>query len=100
MYFVGRLQYNIDRGLYKNHVFPVKKPKASGHCNFLSSIFELTDPISWDFAKSLDGHAKIAKPDSNFDFNILKQKRSYKHTQFGQMEEIIESFPFKKLGAT
>ncbi len=66
-------EYNLDQRLYKNYVFPAKKQKASGQCNFLSSIFELTDPISWDFAKSLDGRAKFASPDSNFDFNIFNQ---------------------------
>lgn len=93
-------EYNLDQRLYKNYVFPAKKQKASGQCNFLSSIFKLTDPVSWDFAKSSDGRTKIAESGSNFDFNILNQKRSYRQTHFSELEKTIESFPFKKLGTT
>lgn len=93
-------EYNLDQRLYKNYVFPAKQQKVKGQCNFLSSIFELTDPISWDFAKTLDALAKTADSSSSLDFNILNQKRSYAHTEFRELEKIIGSFPFKKLDVT
>ncbi|MDD5007237.1 MAG: hypothetical protein PHU49_03595 [Syntrophorhabdaceae bacterium] len=93
-------EYNLDQRLYKNYVFPAKQQKVKGQCDFLSSIFELTDPISWDFAKALDAFAKTSKSSSNPDFNVLNQQRSYAHTEFGVVEKIIDSFPFKKLGIT
>ncbi len=93
-------EYNLDQRFYKNYVFPAKQQKVKGHCNFLSSIFELTDPISWDFAKTLDARAKISKSNTRFDFNILKQKRSYTHTEFSEIEKILDSFPLKKLDVT
>lgn len=89
--------YNLDHSLYTNYVFPAKQQKLGGHCSFLSSIFELTDPISWNFAKSLEGLTKSGSSSSKPDFNILNQKRFYKNTQFGQMEKIIGSLPFRKL---
>ena len=93
-------EYELDQRLYRNYVFPAKQQKVTGQCNFLSSIFEFTDPISWDFAKTLDARAKIAESNSSFDFNILNQKRSYTHTEFRELEIIIDSFPFKKLDVT
>ena len=88
--------YNLHHSLYTNYVFPAKRQKLKGCCSFLYSIFELTDPISWNFAKSLHVDSKIDSSDLNFNFNILNQKRSYKNTQFGQMEEIIGTMPSKK----
>ncbi|WP_320041205.1 hypothetical protein [uncultured Desulfobacter sp.] len=93
-------EYDLDQRLYKNYVFPAKNQKVRGHCNFLSSIFELTDPISWDFAKTLDATNKISDSNTKFDFNILKQKRSYTHTEFSEIERILDSFPLKKLEVT
>ncbi len=93
-------EYNLDQRLYRNYVFPAKQQKVTGQCNFLSNIFELTNPISWDFAKTLDARAKLANSSTNFDFNILNQKRSYIHTEFSELEKIIDVFPFKKLGVT
>ena len=95
-YSLSLPDYNLHRSLYTNYVFPVKRQKIKGHCSFLSSIFELTDPISWNFAKSLQANIKIDSSNSRFDFNILNQKISYKNTQFGQMEQRIESMPFKR----
>ena len=93
-------EYNLDQRLYKNYVFPAKQQKVKGQCDFLSSIFELTDPISWDFVKTLDARAKIADSSTRFDFNILNQERSYTHTEFSEIEKILDSFPLKKLGVT
>lgn len=89
--------YNLNPSLYTNYVFPAKRQKTKGHCSFLSSIFELTDPISWNFAKSLQANKNSESSNSRFDFNILNRKLSYINTQFGQIEEIIDSMQFRKL---
>lgn len=90
-------EYNLDYTLYRNYVFPAKRQKEKGYCSFLSSIFELTDPISWTFAQSIHEHANPTSNNSTFDFNILNQRRSYANTQFGNMERIINSMEFRKL---
>ena len=92
--------YNLDNSLYKNYVFPAKRQKTKGHCSFLYSIFEMTDPITWNFAKSLGAPINIEPPNSSSDFNILDHKLSYKNTQFGQIEKIIGSMKFRKLHTT
>lgn len=89
--------YNLDAGLYRNYVFPAKRYKNKGCCSFLSSIFELTEPIAWNFAKSINGHIKYTSLNSKLDFNIMNRKRAYKHTEFGHMEQIIDAMGFHNM---
>ena len=70
----------------------------NGHCTYLSSIFEFTEPISWDLAMNLCGPTKDSSSTSMINVNLVKQERSYNNTLFGQMEKFIDSLPFQKLG--
>lgn len=89
--------YNLNDSLFTNYVFPAKHYNPVGFCSHLAEMFELTDPISWNFAKGINGHKKSISLNSRFDFNILNQKRSYQHTEFGHMEQILDSMIFSKL---
>jgi len=90
--------YSLDHSLYRNYVFPAKRQKMNGHCTYLSSIFEFTEPVSWDLAMNLCGPTKDSSSTSMININLVKQERSYNNTLFGQMEKFIDSLPFQKLG--
>ncbi len=88
--------YNLDQSLFTNYVFPAKQHKNSGFCKHLIEMFELTEPISWNFAKSLNCPTQTSL-NSKFDFNILNHMRSYQHTEFGHMEQVLNSMSFSKI---
>jgi hypothetical protein len=89
--------YNLEHSLYKNYVFPVRHQKASGHCRSLSGLFEFTEPISWDFALTLCGQPEACESGVGRDFRLMRQRGSYRETQFGQIEEFLGSLPFRRL---
>lgn len=97
-YSVSLPDYDLDNYLYTNYVFPVKNSiRNIGYCDSLSKMFELTKPISWNFAKSISGRTKAPSEKQRFDFNIINQTRSYKHTEFGHMEQILDSMDLIEL---
>lgn len=89
--------YNLDHSLYKNYVFPVQCERASGHCRFLSNLFEFTEPIAWDLAIALCGPRKAYRASFGSEFGLMGQKRPYRNTQFGEIEEFLDSLPFQRL---
>ena len=92
--------YNLSDHLYTNYVFPVKNLKENGYCDYLINRFDFTDPISWNFAKSIDGHTRTTSLSIKRDFNIMNKKRSYQYTEFGHMEELISLLEFNHMGNT
>lgn len=89
--------YDLSDSLFTNYVFPAKHHEHIGFCSHLANIFEFTDPISWNFAKCINGHKKTVNLNSRLDFNIMNQKRSYQHTEFGHMEQILDTMILRKL---
>lgn len=91
--------YNLDDYLFINYVFPAKNHSKSGYCAHLRDMFELTDPISWNFAKSVCVNNKsISERQHIHNFKIVYPIGSYyPHTEFGHMEGIIKSMNFSKL---
>lgn len=92
--------YNLADYLFINYVFPAKNHSKSGYCSHLIDMFELTDPKSWNFAKSAYVNNKsISQRQRINNFNIMNPIGSYYHTEFGHMEQIIKSMNFSKLEA-
>lgn len=93
--------YNLDDSLFINYVFPAKNHSKSGHCCYLRDMFMLTDPISWNFAKSIYVNNRSISPRERIhNFKIVDPIGSYyPHTGFGHMEQIIKSMNFSKLEA-
>ncbi len=80
-----------DSTLQTNYVFPVRSPKRKGHCSHLSSIFKVTDPITWRLFKTVRTFPYISQlPECDLDI-IKGGGISYANTDFGSMQAALNN---------
>ncbi|MGQ9007556.1 hypothetical protein ACTXHP_04895 [Bacillus stercoris] len=79
-------------GLYKNYVFPIKERKSKGHCPYLTSIFEVSQPKSFynsnDLLESTYNKVSIYL-DESIDKDTEGNPIPYENTDLGKMEAIL-----------
>jgi len=102
---------HVSENLYLNEsecyniVMPVSEINAKGYCNHLASIFEMTEPISWQLYKIANGESYIYWQEelNKFDnklpnLEIIKgQIHPYSSSVLGRLELYIESLPVDKI---
>lgn len=89
-----------------NFVFPTEpKLKKNGYCDFLSNIFEISTPISWQLINTIDmnyiksystskSHNIFRFSNNNIEDNFSSQ---YSMTQFYKVEEILQQIPTNQI---
>lgn len=108
------IKYNsthIDTGILNstgelfNLVLPVKENKDEGYCKQLSSIFEMTETISWQLLECAIGGEKFDDEPGAEEVNrkiptieIIKgRKYPYSYSALGSMEFYLDGMPTKKI---
>lgn len=107
------IKYNsthIETGKLKNTgelynlVLPVKENKDEGYCKHLTSIFEMTETVSWQLLQYAIGGETLLGPDGEGvnrkipTLEIIKgRKYPYSYSAFGNMELFLDDMPTKKI---
>lgn len=96
-YFSCRALDKSANRLVVNHVYPVKTLASSGYCSRLTSKFEMTQPVNWQYLLVAPPQSGV-KPNNNtgsFAFGVAGgEPGSYFGTQFHQLELYIDSMEF------
>ncbi|MCY7500133.1 hypothetical protein [Bacillus pumilus] len=82
---------NSNYTLYKNYVFPSKIRSNKGHCSYLESLFEISDPVKYsvlEYPKYRSGNNAISK--FAFDEKIEEFGDDYYSTDFGKLESLCK----------
>jgi hypothetical protein len=75
-----------------NFVFPVKNYGTSGFCSEIQGKFELTEPIGWNVAETVDLPGGAVN--GNFDVEIFRGfPNRYMDTKFFRMECKLSQLP-------
>jgi hypothetical protein len=79
-----------------NYVLPAIDSAGSGHCKWLSGLFEVTDPLSWTYAKAVGTQTKVLYHGRSAGVVTLGQGHHvpYSGTEFGHMESVLDTLTF------
>ena len=87
-------EYPDNPKTYMNYVFPPRTILPSGHCPELCGYFELTEPVTWEYAKSLRdiGFPRLRYTRHEVPIDSLEN-------EFGRAEDGLFTLPVDFIGS-
>jgi len=80
-----------DPALTTNAVFPVRNVAASGHCSRLTQLFEITEPLAWEFVVASGLDAGGSRPSGRLQYGPCTVE--YNDSLFAYVESLLNGQP-------
>lgn len=87
VYVSTHVSHRNDPHLSQNVVFPVRHVATTGFCRHLSSLFEITEPMSWEFVVNSGMTEGVHRPGGTFYLGEAELK--YDPTMFAFVESVL-----------